>query len=41
MILKLKGIHPIQKACQALGYPRSSFYYRPVEGKDELLKHVI
>lgn len=41
MILKLKDNHPIQSSCQALGYPRSSFYYSRVEGKDELLKHVI
>jgi putative transposase len=27
MIATLKGVYPVQKACQMLEYPRSSFYY--------------
>ena len=27
MITKLKGVYPVQKACQMLAYPRSSYYY--------------
>jgi transposase InsO family protein len=31
MIRRLKEVYPVQKACQVLDYPRSSYYYDSVE----------
>ena len=38
----LKEAYPVQKACQLLDYPRSSYYYAPrVKEEDQLLKQAI
>ena len=38
MIETLKGVYPVQKACQMLEYPRSSYYYTPrVNEQDQRL----
>ena len=38
----LKGVYPVQKACQLLDYPRSSYYYAPrVKEEDQRLKQAI
>jgi transposase InsO family protein len=42
MITMLKGVYPVQKACQMLGYPRSSYYYSPkVDEGEQRLKQAI
>ena len=38
----LKEVYPVQKACQLLDYPRSSYYYAPrVKEEDQRLKQAI
>jgi len=38
----LKEAYPVQKACQLLDYPRSSYYYAPrVKEEDQRLKQAI
>ena len=38
----LKEVYPVQKACQLLDHPRSSYYYDPKVNKQELpLKRAI
>lgn len=42
MIRMLKEAYPVQKACQLLDYPRSSYYYAPrVKEEDQRLKQAI
>jgi putative transposase len=42
MIAMLKGVYPVQKACQMLIFPRSSYYYAPkVNERDLHLKQAI
>lgn len=42
MITILKGIYPVQKACQMLTFPRSSYYYGPrVNEQEQQLKQAI
>ena len=35
MITILKGVYPVLRACQMLGYPRSSYYYDPKVNEQE------
>jgi len=42
MISMLKGIYPMQRACQMLTFPHSSYYYHPrVNEKEQRLKQAI
>lgn len=42
MIAMLKGVYPVQRACQMLTFPRSSYYYHPkVNQQEQHLKHAI
>jgi len=42
MITKLKDAYPVQKACQVLAYPRSSYYYQTGDSEEnERLKRAI
>jgi putative transposase len=35
MITMLKEDYPVKRACQLLGYPRSSYYYKSRDGKED------
>jgi len=39
--MKLAAVYPIHLICQVLGYPRSSYYYRPREGDDAEIETAI
>lgn len=41
MIDQLKATYPVERLCEALDYPRSSYYYQPSEGNDAVLSSAI
>lgn len=41
MMDRLKAHYPVERLCEALGCPRSRYYYPSSEGNDEALKSAI
>jgi putative transposase len=41
MIDQLKALYPVERLCEVLDCPRSSYYYQPSEGNDAALKAAI